>query len=220
MEVFSLEDFRPQAMVVAGGELPTAEELQGWAHRAGGRVVACDGAAVAAISAGIKPAAIVGDGDSLPKDVREKYKDIFVCVAEQETNDLTKAVDYLSAHGGVEQIVVLGATGRREDHTLGNIALAMEYLGRGIMTVMPTPYGVFIPCRGSVAIAAGRGREVSVLALPSAGGGASGFSARGLQYPLPYEFTALWQGTLNVATADVVEISARGEYMVYVANPD
>lgn len=217
MDVFRLEEFRPQWMVVAGGEPAGAEELRRWSRRAGGRVVCCDGAAVAAIDAGIAPTAIVGDGDSLPPEMVKRYRDIFVRVSEQETNDLTKAVDYIERSGGAEQLVVLGATGRREDHTLGNISLAIDYYReRGIRAVMPTPYGVFIPCRGGVAIAAGRGREVSVFNLA----GAAGFRARGLQYPLPHEFTALWQGTLNVATEDVVEIEARGYYIVYIANPD
>jgi thiamine pyrophosphokinase len=39
--------------------------------------------------------------------------------------------------------------------------------------------------------------------------------AEGLAYPL-YDFTALWQGTLNEATSDRFTIHAEGEYIVYV----
>ena len=49
--------------------------------------------------------------------------------------------------------------------------------------------------------------------------GASYFSASGLQYPL-YDFTRLWQGTLNVARRPEIEIHADGPFLVYVAEPD
>ena len=49
---------------------------------------------------------------------------MIVHVTEQETNDLNKAFRYCLANGWTD-IVILGATGKREDHTLGNIGLLM-----------------------------------------------------------------------------------------------
>ena len=47
---------------------------------------------------------------------------------DQETNDLTKAVNYVKTLG-FREVLILGATGRREDHTLGNISLLAQFKG-------------------------------------------------------------------------------------------
>ena len=56
----------------------------------------------------------------------------FVRVAEQETNDLDKAIR-LCRERGWGDLVVVGATGLREDHAIGNVyrALAAEVRGGG-----------------------------------------------------------------------------------------
>ena len=72
------------------------------------------------------PHAIIGDGDSLPQAFKEQYKDILHVVEEQEDNDLTKATLHCGSLG-FKRILYVGATGKREDHTLGNISLMMRY---------------------------------------------------------------------------------------------
>ncbi len=65
--------------------------------------------------------------DSIPGDLREKYAGKIITIKDQEINDLTKAV-YFAQNVGQEEIVILGATGLREDHTLGNISLLADYM--------------------------------------------------------------------------------------------
>ena len=89
-------------------------------------VVCCDGAADEYIRHGFLPDAIIGDGDSLSSENREKLATIFHQIKDQETNDQTKAVRFLKAQGK-RQIAIIGGTGKREDHTLGNISLLMDY---------------------------------------------------------------------------------------------
>ena len=94
-------------------------------------VVCCDGAAVKFMrryGGARMPEAVIGDMDSLPKRWREKLAPIVVHVEEQDDNDLTKAMRYVLAHHpDVTDIHILGATGLREDHTVGNLGLLMEY---------------------------------------------------------------------------------------------
>lgn len=107
-------------------------------------VVCCDGAADEYIRHGFLPDAIIGDGDSLSSENREKLATIFHQIKDQETNDQTKAVRFLKAQGK-RQITIIGGTGKREDHTLGNISLLMDYMQEGLQVRMITDYGVFIP---------------------------------------------------------------------------
>ena len=96
----------------------------------------------------------MGDGDSLPAGLKAQYADIFHAVSEQEDNDLTKATRFAigllkasTKENGEKQpprLAYLGATGKREDHTLGNIALMMRYLRDfAILPEMYTDYGWF-----------------------------------------------------------------------------
>lgn len=105
------------AVIVANGIFPSHPVplaiLQSANH-----VVACDGAVIHVPQA----EAVVGDGDSVPAE----YHSRLIQVDEQEDNDLTKATRYCLAQGW-HHIAYLGATGLREDHTLGNISLLMRY---------------------------------------------------------------------------------------------
>ena len=109
-------------------------------------VVCCDGGADTFISNGRLPDVIVGDGDSLSATTRERYATLLYHNPDQETNDQTKAVQFLLAQGK-RRIAIVGATGKREDHTIGNISLLIEYLRMGADVWSYTDYGVFIPCR-------------------------------------------------------------------------
>ena len=121
----------------------------------------------------------------------------------------TKAVQHLHAQG-MRRIAIVGATGKREDHTIGNIALLMEYMRMGLEVRSYTDHGVFIPCRGTRTFACHPGQQVSIFNFT-----AQGLRAQGLAYPL-YDFTTWWQGTLNRSTGDTFTIEANGEYLVFL----
>ncbi len=91
----------------------------------------------------------IGDGDSLCDAYRQQYATLIHHNPDQETNDQTKAVHYLHAQG-MRRIAIVGATGKREDHTIGNLSLLIEYMRLGMEVRTYTDYGVFVPCRGHI----------------------------------------------------------------------
>lgn len=169
------------------------------------RVVCCDGAANEYIRRGGVPWLIVGDGDSLD----EAYHPLLQHIAEQSSNDLSKAVCTLLDRG-VRRMDIVGATGKREDHTLGNISLLVEYMRQGAEVRLYTDYGVFIPCRDDVTLSSVAGQQVSIFNF-----GAKGLRGENLKYPLS-DFTAWWQGTLNEALGPSFTIHASGDYLVFL----
>lgn len=199
------------AVVLGGGDYPSHPyPLQ--LLREAPRVVCCDGAARAYIEhEGHEPWRIVGDGDSLPPHYFAPFAPIIRRIPEQESNDQTKATRYLRDHG-FRRIVYLGATGRREDHTLGNIALLMDYHREGLDVRMATDHGLFLPATERLSLTLPLHTQVSVFALH-----AHGLRATGLRYPLR-DFTALWQGTLNETTLPEVVIEAEGSFLVYICH--
>jgi thiamine pyrophosphokinase len=196
------------AVIVAGGEYPTApqplETLQSAPF-----VVCCDGAADRYIATGGVPDAIVGDGDSISAANREKFAHLLHIISEQESNDQTKAVRFLMERGK-RRIAIVGATGRREDHTIGNISLLIEYARAGCDVRSFTDHGVFIPCNGTTTHKCRKGQQVSIFSIT-----AKDLSAKGLLYPI-YDFNNWWQGTLNECTGDEFTINAKGEYLLFI----
>ena len=201
-------DFQPDTVILGGGDYPT-HPLPLTLLQNAPRVQCCDGAAAEYIRRGHIPWRIVGDCDSIHDDIRRQYADRVVIISEQETNDQTKNVIYARDHG-FKRIAIVGATGRREDHTIGNISLLTEYYKMGLDVRIYTDHGMFVICNGTTTFAVRPGTQISIFNWK-----AHGFTSSGLKYPL-YDFDALWMGTLNEATDDTVTIKAEGQYIVFV----
>lgn len=203
-----IHDISFDAVVLAGGDYPTAPQPLEVLHNAP-YVVCCDGAADRYIATGRVPDAIVGDGDSISTYNRAKYAHLLHIFAEQETNDQTKAMRHLMEKG-MRRIAIVGATGRREDHTIGNISLLIEYTRAGCDVCSFTDHGVFIPCSGITTHKCHKGQQVSIFSIT-----AKDLSAEGLLYPI-YDFNNWWQGTLNECTGEEFTINANGEYLLFI----
>ena len=175
-------------------------------------VVCCDGAAVKLMRRyGGKrmPEAVVGDMDSLPKKWRELLAPIVVEVEEQDDNDMTKAMRYvLEHHPEVTDIHILGATGLREDHTVGNLGLLMEYTRmfdlKDIRVEMVSDYSTAFAITDTCELHVGKGRRVSLFSPDNT----LTIKSEGLQWPTDaVVFDNWWPATLNRATADVVKLT-------------
>lgn len=196
----------PETIILADGDFPSHPLLLQWLGRCP-YVVCCDGAANAYIRSGRIPEAIVGDGDSLLPDIKERYASLIHSEAEQDTNDLSKAFRFCLSQGR-RDITIMGATGKREDHTIGNISLLADYMEKAEVRMM-TDYGVFVPIREDSRFRSRCGQQVSIFNMNS-----TALSAEGLAYPLSV-FTTWWQGTLNEALADSFVIRTNGKILVF-----
>ena len=197
----------PEAVIVGGGDYPTHHLPLTLMQN--NKLICCDGTANQWLSKNTRPWAIVGDGDSLSDEARHTFSDIIHIDPDQETNDQTKAVHFAAAQG-IRRIAIVAATGRREDHTLGNISLLMEYMREGLDVRIFTDYGVFIPCKNTQSFHCPVGTAISFFNF-----NAKGISSQGLAYSL-YDIDRLWQGTLNHTTEKTFTITCEGDYMVFI----
>lgn len=202
--------FTPEAVVLANGEYPT-HPIPLWLLDNASNIICCDGAADEYIRRGHIPNTIIGDGDSLSPENRERFSAILHQIADQETNDQTKAVTFLLARE-IKKIAIVGATGKREDHTLGNISLLMDYMHMGLEVRMITDFGTFIPARNTQIFASHPGQQISIFNF-----NAIGLKGEGLVYPLS-DFTNWWQGTLNEVQSTEVTIHCTGDYLTFLAH--
>lgn len=153
----------------------------------------------------------VGDGDSLPEELKEKYRHIMHHFSEQDYNDLTKATKYLTRwDSSIHIIAYIGATGKREDHALSNIALMAWYRKHiGIEPVMLTDYGIFTAHEGDSEFKTFPRQQMSIFNLSC-----HRLESEGLVWS-SYPYEELWQGSLNCCKGSHVEFHADGEYLVF-----
>ena len=186
----------PDAVIVAAGDFPSHPAAYGAIERFRDRIICCDGAADALLRAGFMPLAVA---DRLHLE------------SEQETNDLTKAVRYALKQGH-RRLLIVGATGKREDHTLGNISLLADYMDKATVE-MRTDYGIFTPATGHTSFASYTGQQISVFCVDS-----EPLTLRNVRWPLTRQrITRWWQGTLNEALSDQFEVETEGKVIVFRA---
>lgn len=204
------------AVILAAGDFPT-HVLPLHILRTAENLIVCDGALEDLLEYDIEPTAVVGDGDSLSEELKQRYAHIYHPISEQEFNDLTKATLFARSHLKMDasthtrpRFCYLGATGKREDHTLGNISLMLYYYRQlAIDPVMVTDYGYFIAASSTMRFESFPGQQVSIFNATC-----KELSSNGLKWDI-YPFSELWQGTLNEALLNEFTIQADGDYLIY-----
>ncbi|MBQ2511489.1 MAG: thiamine diphosphokinase [Bacteroidales bacterium] len=215
-----MEKRKPEKIVIlAAGDFPSHPVPLGALHDAD-FVVCCDSAYSQLTSSHVSlsiPFVVIGDGDSLSASEKDALAERYIQVDEQDYNDLHKAMQWAVAKFGIldSQFTILGATGRREDHTLGNISylvtFAEEYPGADI--TMLTDYGTLR------ALAAGEyclpcfPRQQISLFVPDP---ATRLYSRGLRWPLDgNQPKRWWQATLNEALEDNFTLRCSGWVILF-----
>ena len=210
-------------VILADGTPPT-HEMPLRIMREAERLIVCDGAWRAAFAIGRAPDVVVGDGDSLGDEGRSELARRGIPLVsdyEQETNDLCKAFRYALQAGAIGDIAILGATGKREDHAIGNIFHLIDFAemsaaaAHPIAVTMVTDYGVFEPV-----LPPGRawsegcrvGLPVSMFA-PFPG---TEVASEGLAWPLDgVNLNTLWRGTLNKIVSDAFSVQTNRPILIY-----
>lgn len=157
-------------------------------------VVAADGGIVHAERFGFVPDIVVGDFDSLPPGSQGRLQNTrFVHRPSQDQCDLEKSLIYCEKEE-LTSLILLGAAGKRLDHTLGNLSLLTRYDRRFQLRVLTPEAEVFI-VRDRLELEGMPGQGVSLVPI----GEARLVSTTGLKYPLSGETLAFGkrEGTSN-----------------------
>ena len=196
-------------VIIADGEAPSHAVPLSFLFDAE-TVVACDGAWSTAVKLGRVPDAVVGDGDSLAAADRAELERLGVPVfkdVEQDTNDLCKAFRHVMRSGRQGRVVILGATGRREDHAIGNIFHLADFAEANPDVLIVTDSGMFEPLMPPGRAWDGDsnvGSPISVFATHPD----TVMASNGLKWPLDgVRFDTLWRGTLNRIVSTCFSIS-------------
>ena len=227
-----------RVVILAAGDFPAKGSEGERLLRAAEKVVACDSAAEAYFQwAGKWPDVVIGDMDSLESATRRggagtsagagkcdvpapprrvaSLRPRLIRVHDQNTNDLTKAIDWcLDEFGGAcrDEIVIVGATGKREDHTIGNVYRALE---AGVRIV--TDAGEFWPIDANrpLQVKTWKDAGVSVFAPDPR----TRMTSKGLRWKLDgVRLNTPYAATLNRASRERVTVTSDRAAFLYLAN--
>ncbi len=193
-------------------ENPAAEAAR-WV-RAGDCVVAADGGTRHALAAGLTPAHVIGDLDSLTPEQRAYLEAAGTILhayppAKDET-DLELALTWAASQPDVTEIVVLGALGGRPDQALANLLLlALPALAGREVIIADGAWSV--RCLRGGKTATFHGQPGDTLSLLPLGGDAVGVTTTGLAYPLRDETLhfGLTRGVSNIFDGETVTVFLR-----------
>lgn len=204
-----VRDLQEPALIIANGEA-CSEELLGQLLEWSPFVVVLDGAIHRVLELNIKVDVLLGDFDrnEVPLDVIRARQDAIEIVhtPDQEKTDLEKAIDFLVGKGH-RAVNVVWATGRRADHTIGNITSIVRFRDQ-ITVTMIDDYSVIYQLPRAFQKWYPKGTSISLVPV----GAVHGIVTENLLYNLNDETLALGYriGTCNeVAQEGMVTISHR-----------
>jgi thiamine pyrophosphokinase len=199
-----------RALIIANGEPPKKQRLQSLAREAN-KIICADGGANTALKSGIVPDAIVGDLDSIHAEALVKFHRVPTFEdRDDETTDLEKAILW-AIKANYDHITVVGATGKRVDHSVGNLAVIAKYYPDAIIRFVDD-LGEISYIGRELTFEAKNGDVVSLIPLSRC----EGIVTKGLRYALEGEALELGvrEGTSNVVDNSPVNIKVQKGHLL------
>ena len=201
---------RKQALIIANGELPQKKRVMLLLKRAAA-IICADGGANVALKMGITPDVIVGDLDSIHAEALVKFRRVAIDEnRDDQTTDLEKAITW-AIQSNYDHITVVGASGKRLDHTVGNLGVLRKFFPDAIITLVDD-HGELCYVGRECSFDAEPGDIVSLIPLNRC----EEVSTTGLKYPLEGESLELGvrEGTSNVVVASPVSIKVKKGHLL------
>ena len=186
-------------------------------------VICADGGARHVLALGMAPRTVIGDMDSLPKqvldDLRESGCQILRYPSRKDETDTELALRY-ALERKPEEIEIYGALGGRIDHTLANISLLIMAAREGIKTrIIDETTELFVVSEGAEIL----GTPEDIVSLFPVTTEVKGITLTGFEYPLqkatmeigkPYGISNRLldtRGTITIASGYLLVIKSREE---------
>ena len=197
-------------ILLANGNYPNHPIPLKKIHTAGS-IICCDGAVNKLSEEGYTPHIIIGDLDSIEAKYKKKYHDKLYHIVDQNENDLRKAIKWINSQK-IEHVTILGATGKREDHTLGNIFTFLQFPINFNCRII-TNFGTFTLIKGAMELKSFKGEKISLFSINSK----IKISSDGLKYNFnKYTINTLYSCTLNESIESVIKLNiSHGRILAY-----
>ncbi|NLD50012.1 MAG: thiamine diphosphokinase [Clostridiaceae bacterium] len=185
-------------------------------------VVCADGGASHLKKFGIKPDILLGDFDSINQEDLDYYKALNVEVLkygfDKDFTDTEIAVDIVIERG-FDNIVIIGGTGTRLDHSLANIFLLKKIMDKGIKGRIVNEQNEIFIASGNIRLEREEGFKITLLPLTQK---VTGITTKGLLYPLKDDCLVMGEGrgVSNEFADSYAEVSTKSGILMVIKSKD
>jgi len=197
-----------RAVIFANGSLPEPDKARDLLLP-DDLILCADGGLLHARALGVRPHAVIGDMDSLSREILNELTQSEVQIvlhpADKDKTDLELALDH-AFELGVKEILIVAGLGKRLDQTLSNIGLMMGDGPSTLKVRIDDGIEEVFFCKDQAEI---HGRKGDVVSLIPWNGVVGGVRTEGLRWPLVDEslYSETSRGISNVMQADVAQVS-------------
>ena len=196
------------SVLIANGKRPKNKKIIEILKNAK-NVICVDNGYELASELNITPSVVIGDLDSV--DINKISKDILIIKDEdQNTNDLEKTLNYCLSKN-IRDIILVGATGERDDQNLATILVSLEYIEQLNIEILSDLYSIeFV--NGKRDFEATPMREVSLISMDKE----NIITTQGLKYNLDKsKLSSATHGISNYSIGENFSISCSSPLIVF-----
>lgn len=209
-----------KAAVVSSGDIKDYGYLKGILSECT-MIVCADGGAAHVNRCGMTPDAVVGDLDSIDSKTYEGLKNSCIIEKyprEKDYTDTQLAIEY-AIRNGADDILLLGCTGERLDHTLANILLLIHLLKRNVNACLINEKNTIFAVKDHIVIGGNPGDLLSLVPVIE---DAKGIFTSGLKYALVDGIIQAGEplGISNVFVEKQAEIRLSSGYLLIIKSRD
>jgi thiamine pyrophosphokinase len=210
-----------RAVIVSGGSMTNTGLIREYLAE-DGVLIACDSGLNYVFAEGLIPDIILGDFDSVNKEILNFYKNKgceIVTYPVKKDNTDTELGIFEAEKRGADDIVLLAASGSRLDHTIANIHILVPLVKKGLRARLIDEHNILEPIADRLTFENLNGSYVSLLPLTES---AYGVTTHGFEYPL--DNAEVTMGTSltvsNVIVRDDARVSVNGGVLISIVARD
>ena len=210
-----------KGLIICGGSVEDTQYLKRYLNDID-LVICADRGGMYAKQMGIMPHLLLGDMDSIPKDVLNYYKENKVEMelfpSEKDMTDSEIAI-WRAVSMGCDELVIMGAVGSRIDHSMANICMLKKLLEKNIKAVIVNKNNEIRLINDSIELTKDEGYCVSLLPLTKK---VTGITTKGLYYSLndgELEM-GISLGVSNEFVDDVAKITIKEGLLLVIKSKD
>ena len=201
--------FNDPVTILANGSFPSHPIAKKYLNKSG-TIICTDGAADKLIDSGKNPDIIIGDFDSTSIKGKDRTGKWIETPAQNKT-DLEKTFEWCIMNN-IKKIVLLGSSGKREDHTIGNLFTLAKYHDE-IQCEIITNHAKIICVSGENYIFADTNQNISIIATEPI----ERITLDGLQYNIKNEsLLPSTRAISNKAISDKFYLESTGKVLVFL----
>ena len=184
-------------------------------------IICADGGTRHAYHMNIIPNIIIGDMDSSKNEYIEYYssKEVPIIKYSSDKNKTDTHICLEYAMESYDEIILLGATGSRLDHTLGNVSILRLAADKGKKACIIDENNEIYVIKEGIRLEGNKGDLLSLLPLSSE---VTGINLKGVYYPLHNAVMEIGNpyGVSNKFEDNVVLLTIASGYMIVIKSKD